>query len=232
MSNRAALSGSLTDLPLGDLLALLSGPTHSGVVELAGAAGGLIVIEKGAVTLALADDGPTLAQVAIGSGLATPEMWEHAYATALKGRSLAAALIDEGVDPATLESVLRDHVVGALFEFLLPSDTSFAFLPGATHMIGTRYRFEAQALVADAARRVEVWKTVAESIPSTAMVVQLSRSLPGDSITISTEDWRVLSLVDGRTSVADIVRSLGVSAFTVCEVLHRLLQSGCIEAAV
>ena len=50
------------------------------------------------------------------------------------------------------------------------------------------------------------------------------------TITIAAEDWRILALVDGRSSVADIIGSLGMSAFAVCGVLHRLMTAGAVEA--
>jgi len=47
---------------------------------------------------------------------------------------------------------------------------------------------------------------------------------------ITAADWRILALVDGRSSVADIIGSLGMSAFAVCGVLHRLMMAGAVEA--
>jgi hypothetical protein len=103
------------------------------------------------------------------------------------------------------------------------------FLEGATHPIGSRFRFDAAALLDEAAQRVEGWKVIAETIPSTAMVMRIARELREPSISVSAEDWRVLALVDGHTSVGDIIRALGMSAFTVCGVLHRLAHAGCVE---
>jgi hypothetical protein len=229
MSPRAALSGSLQELPLVDLLPLLSGKQRNGVVELSGASAGVVVIDGGAVTLALADDGPTLQQVIVGSGIASADGWEQAHNASLLGTGIADALLDGGADDGMLEVVLREQTVGALFEFLLPSDTDFVFLEGATHPIGSRYRFDAGQLLDEASARVEGWKVIAETIPSTAMVMRIARELREPSISIAAEDWRVLALVDGRTTVADIIRALGMSAFTVCGVLHRLAHAGCVE---
>jgi hypothetical protein len=229
MSPRAALTGSLRELPLNELLQLLGASRHQGVIEFTGAAGGLVVLEDGDITLALADDGPTLAEVVIGSGLTGAEGWERAHLASMRGESLADALVDVGVDPDELELVLRDQTIGALFEFVLPSDTRFAFLEGATHPLGGRFRFAATDLLAEANERVHVWKVIAESIPSTAMVMRLAPELGRAAITIDADDWRVLALVDGRTTIADLIRALGMSAFAVCVVLHRLVQEGAVE---
>ena len=229
MSPRAALTGSLRELPLSDLLQLLGAARHHGVIEFTGAAGGLVVLDEGDITLALADDGPTLAEVVIGSGLTTAQGWEQAHVASMRGESLADALVNGGADPGELQLILRDQTIGALFEFVLPSDTEFAFLEGATHPLGGRFRFSAADLLAEANERVHVWKVIAESIPSTAMVMRLAPELGRAQITIAADDWRVLAQVDGRTTIADLIRALGMSAFAVCVVLHRLVQAGAVE---
>ena len=231
MSPSAALSGTLTDLPLADLFTLLARTRQTGVVEFSGATPGMIVFIDGAVTLALSDTGPTLQQVVIGSGITTVDGWETAHLTSLKGTPLTDALTAEGADPEFLETILYEQTVGAVFEFLLPSGDEFAFLAGASHPIGARYRFATDALLAEAEQRVEVWKVIAEVIPSTSSIMRLARDLGVASLTIDAGDWRVLSLVDGRASIADIVRTLGMSAFAVCGVLHRLAIAGAVEPA-
>ena len=187
------------------------------------------MLEDGDITLALADDGPTLAEVVVGSGLTTADGWEQAHVSSMRGESLADALVNGGADPELLQSVVRDQTVGALFEFILPSDTTFAFLEGATHPLGGRFRFSPADVLAEANERVGVWKVIAESIPSTAMVMRLTPELAHAAITIGAEDWRVLAVVDGRTTIADLIRALGMSAFAVCVVLHRLVQQGAVE---
>jgi len=229
MSPRAALSGSLQELPLTALLPLLAGKQRRGVVELSGASPGMVVIDEGAVTLALADDGPTLQQVIVGSGIAGADGWEQAHLESMRGTGIADALVAGGADEEMLEIVLREQTVGALFEFLLPSDTDFVFLEGATHPLGTRFRFDSSELLHEAGDRVEGWKVIAETIPSTAMVMRIAPELAESSITISAEDWRILARVDGHTTVADLIRAVGMSAFTVCGVLHRLAHAGCVE---
>jgi hypothetical protein len=229
MSPRAALSGSLQELPLTALLPLLAAKQRQGVVELSGASAGVVVLDEGALTLALADEGPTLQQVIVGSGIASADGWEHAFSASMRGDGIADALISGGADPELLEIVLREQTIGALFEFILPSDTDFVFLEGATHPLGSRFRFDSAEMLDAAADRVDGWKVIAETIPSTAMVMRLTPELTEPTITITAEDWRILARVDGHTTVADLIRALGMSAFTVCGVLHRLANAGCVE---
>jgi hypothetical protein len=224
-----ALSGSLRDLPMADLLALLANTGQTGIVELRGAVPGFVALDYGWLTLAAAGENLSLEQVVVGSGIATVEGFQQAHHSSRRGVPLVEALIRQGARPDRLEAVLREQIVGALFEFVLPSDTYFVFLPDLVHPIGNRFRFHPGELVTEAARRIAAWRMIADAIPSTAMVMRLAPEAPDDIVAISADDWRVLARVDGHRTIAELVRSLGMSAFAVCAVLHRLLMSGVVQ---
>jgi hypothetical protein len=226
-----ALTGTLAELPVPDLLNLLAGTGQTGMLELTGGNPGIIAIEHGEVTIALSAMGPTLQQLFIGSGLTTADTWDDVVAAADKGAKLADALVESGVDEDRARAVLYDHTVGAVFELMLPSDDEFAFLAGEQHPIGDRFTFTAKELLDDAGQRVEAWKTIAEAIPSVSMCMRLTHQLPSAQVTFTQDEWHVLSRVDGRATIADIIRELGMSAFAVCAVLHRLLEAGAVEPA-
>jgi len=224
-----ALTGSLRELPLADLLAFLAANERTGVVRLDGAVPGLIGMYHGGVTIAMAGDGPTLEQVVVGAGLTTVDGWRYVQGTARGGIGLADALLRRGVNRSRLEAVLWEHSVGALFELVLPSDTWFSFVPDVGHAIGHRFTFDVHHLLAEAERRIAAWRQIAELIPSTALVMRISPESPTDIVSISSDDWRVLAQVDGYRTIADIIEGLGMSAFAVCAVLHRLLLAGVVE---
>jgi len=229
MPESNALSGSLRDLPVADLLALLANTGQTGIVELRGAVPGFVALDHGWLTLAAAGEGLSLQQVIVGSGIASVDGFQQAHLSSRRGVPLVDALIRQGARPDRLESVLREQIVGALFEFVLPSDTFFVFLPDLVHPIGNRFRFHPGELVTEAARRIAAWRMIADAIPSTAMVMALAPEAPDDVVSIAADDWRVLALVDGHRTIAELIRSLGMSAFAVCAVLHRLLMSGIVE---
>jgi hypothetical protein len=230
MAITAALSGSLQDLPLRELLDLLAAGGRTGAIELDGAAPGLVVLVEGRISLALTDDGPTLQQVVLGSGLTTADGWDRAEQDALAGASLADALVSEGADPVELEAALREQAISALFEFVLPSETHFTFVPDARHPLGDRFTFPAPDLIEEASRRIDAWRVIADAIPSTAMVMRLAPEAPNAIVNVPADDWRVLALVDGHRSIAGIIEALGMSAFAVCGVVHRLMVSGLVES--
>ena len=51
---------------------------------------------------------------------------------------------------------------------------------------------------------------------------------PGPPIVIDREDWPILSLVDGRRTVADIIVALDSRPFDVCNTLAGLVDAGLV----
>jgi len=224
-----SLTGSFATLPLPDLLGFLEARARTGVLAVDGGVAASLTLVEGAVVLGLSADGPSLRQVLIGSGLVDSAGWSAAEAGARTAGSIGEALIAGGVDPARLEHVLREQCIGVVFELLLPDAATFEFADGETHPIGDRFRFPPAELVAEARHRIDGWRPIARSVPSTAAVLRPVRHLATDEVTVGASDWTVLALLDGHRTVADLIAELGVSAFVVCAQLHRLREAGLVE---
>ena len=59
----------------------------------------------------------------------------------------------------------------------------------------------------EGSRRLEEWDAVNKKIPSLSAVVAMA-PLPGDSgveVNLKPEEWRLLTLIDGRRTVRDLV---------------------------
>ena len=231
MSGGAALTGSLSDLPLVDLIEWVGRANPLGVIELAGGAVGTIVLVDGRIALASAEDGPTLAQMVIGSAAISSEGWDAAQAAAPTGSDLADALIDEGADGDLLRSPrCGSRPSGRSSSSSCPGETTFAYLPGASHALGGRFAFEPSDVIDEAQARVGAWKVIAEAIPSTSVVMRSPASSsrpPSRSPPPTGASWPSSTAARAwPTSSA----SLGMSAFAVCGVLHRLMMAGAVEA--
>jgi hypothetical protein len=225
----AGFQGSLDDLDLPEVLGLLSTTRKTGVLTVEGRTRGTLVLHEGELTTALADSGPDLCQAVVGAGLVDQAGWARAGDWSRQGLGLADALLVDGVDAGARGLVLWEHAVSSVFELLLPGAERFAFVPGATHPLGARFAFAVDEVLAEAAARTVVWREIAETIPSTAAVLRICLEPPDDPVCLDSGDWRVLARLDGRADVAEVVRQLGMSAFAVCGVLHRLVRRGLVE---
>ncbi|MEZ5234116.1 MAG: hypothetical protein R2749_15610 [Acidimicrobiales bacterium] len=125
---------------------------------------------------------------------------------------------------------MEDHLVTALAAALIPSEANARFRPGPADPELSRYRFRIDAMIDAAHERVEAWRVIADVIPSTETVLTLAGDLPNtlDQVLIERADWQVLSGVDGRRTVAELVTRSGRSAFDVCSALYRMIVLGVI----
>ncbi|MFN0091151.1 MAG: DUF4388 domain-containing protein [Acidimicrobiales bacterium] len=225
----AALRGTLDEFPIATLLRFLAAGRRSGLLTVAGAPGALVGLVHGAVCAATTSDLDALRDELVASGVVGAPGWRAAVAA---GEALGDALVQVGgADHEALEAALYDHTVTTVFELLLPGGPAFAFEPGAGHPLGCRRPVDVETVLADASERLRAWRAIAETIPSTSVVVRARRELPAGlaSVTIARDAWRVLAAVDGRRTVAEVIAEVGLSAFGVCAVLHELVQAGALE---
>lgn len=87
------------------------------------------------------------------------------------------------------------------------------------------------AIVASGRRRAEEAQEVRTQIASMHLVVRVVPQVPsaGGHVNLSFEEWRFLTLVDGRRDLETIRTILGRDAFDVRLLAHRLVKSGLIE---
>lgn len=227
-------SGSLTEVPLADVLRGLAAQRRTGIVHLTGTYSSIVCLRDGGVYLAHAETGPSLRQVFLAAAVVGEAQWDRAVETARQGGSLVTALLQVGgASPERLRAALYEHTVSTLFELLVPSGNHFAFNEGEAHQLGAEFPFPVEDVLAAATARLTAFTAIARDIPSTDVVLRVVPRLPEGigSITVSAVEWQVLAAVDGRASVATITAQVGHSAFTVFSALHRLLQAGALERA-
>jgi hypothetical protein len=124
----------------------------------------------------------------------------------------------------------REDAVETLFQ-LLVTGGRFEFHTSEEIPAELAEVVPAEALLSEVSDRLAEWRVIAELIPSTAVVLRMAASLPAeaDEVVLGREDWEVLAHLDGVRSVAEVTRSIGVGAFEVCRVLHRLRKAGAVE---
>ena len=81
-------------------------------------------------------------------------------------------------------------------------------------------------------RRLDTWRSISATLPSTGTQVRRSPTLPAKAVSasLSAVEWQVLSAMPGTGSVAEVINAAGLSAFTVFDVLHRLVRRGLVQA--
>ena len=105
---------------------------------------------------------------------------------------------------------------------------NFRFEPGMMAPDQTIER-PLEHLYAESERIVNERETVRRVIPSLEALPRLVRELPAPEVTIQPADWRVIALMDGRTSIAAIGRELGMDDISLVKQMYRLKTGGLID---
>jgi hypothetical protein len=225
-----ALHGNVRDFPLPMLLRTLESRARTGALRLGN--GGEIWVSQGRIYLATTPGSPSLSSVLAGAGLGTAGEIDRMFADSRDLRPVLDQLLPSNPDRQQVaQRLLHEYVLAALFEMLLPSDVSFTFDDGRAHRLGDRLASDSSELVEQAEHRLTIWTRIATRIPSTAAIFRLAPVLPDGAWErlVSADEWRLLALLDGHRTVADVVAADGGSAFGVCSSLYRLLLEGVVE---
>jgi len=117
----------------------------------------------------------------------------------------------------------------AIYALALWTSGTFQFSPGSEGDKQTITRSNTNLLI-EAARRSDEWKILSKKIPSTDSVPRLiaSERLTGP-ITLTPQEWVVVTRCDGRSSIDDIARALRKSSFDVAKTLFGLVTAALVE---
>lgn len=234
MKFERAVDGKLDATPLTELLTEAADEKATGVVRIDG--GREIWLSDGRIYLAVATSSPKLAELLFAAGLgpiASIRLALNDRSGAGESSALDRLLEGHVGSKAIVERLIHEYNLSSLFEMLVPSDASFHYEADVRHSLGDRFSQDTAELIDKAKDRLDLWRRIASRIPSTAAAFSLSSALPTESEErlISADEWRFLSRLNGRNTVAEIITETGESAFRVCSVLYRLLLEGLIEEA-
>jgi len=86
-------------------------------------------------------------------------------------------------------------------------------------------------VILEGTRRVDEWEILSKNISNPDVVFKINKSVEKqrDSVNLTANEWRVISLVDGKRTVQQIVNDSGHDEFVVYRMIHSLISSGLIE---
>jgi len=173
-----SLQGSLSELPLPDVIQLVSVSGKTGAFEIQGAdANGKIFLRDGQIVDAL-----------VGR---------------LRGDS-------------------------AVFEMAIWSQGTFSFNPGEESDQVTIHMSNA-SLMMEAARRLDEWRVLSRRIPSLDLVPYFtSREQGAEQVTLSPQEWILVTRVDGELTIEDIANELKWAPFDVSKLLFGMITTGLV----
>ena len=117
----------------------------------------------------------------------------------------------------------------AIYTLALWGQGDFQFSPGVESDARTITRSNTNLLM-EAARRSDEWKILSKKIPTTDSVPRLvSRDGMSEPVTLTPQEWSVVTKTDGLRSIEEIARTTRLSSFDVAKTLYGLVTAELVE---
>jgi len=234
-----ALEGPLKDLHIQDVFQLLDLGRKSGVLrvtsELRQTAGTVCFERGGVVAAAVGSDPQPLGARLVRTGKITAADLDRARSlqTGGDGRRLGDILVGLGaISRRELERQLKAQIEEAVFELLRWSEGYFRFEEGVPYhaAVESPVRFPTEALLMEAARRIDEWSRIGSKVSHLRLVPRLPEpeAQASDPLDLVPFEWEVLAAVDGARDLHSLAEVLGRSEFEVARTVYGLTSAGII----
>ena len=230
------LQGSLHEFGLSNVLQLIKMSAKTGVLTLRrSGAHGQLFFRNGNVYFAYVHPQVLpLGERLLRAGKITAEQLDRALAEQREGdraTRVGAILITQGdVDRGTLAEAIADQIEEAAFNLLSWTEGEFEFQSGgASADEDIIVELTVDGVLIEGVRRLDEWDLIMASLGSLQHIPHLlydEAVAERGGITLTPEEWRVISIVDGRRDTGSVMRDSGIPRFQAAKVLYKLLKGG------
>ena len=227
------LSGDVQDFALRDVLQLLSTTNKSGLLTLyqAGSSGGVFV-RDGGVCLALVDvTRVSLGRRIVAAGLAEAKVVRTTLrAVDSSPFDSVCALMRVVSDAGRARALVAEHTRDAIGWLSQYAEARFTFDPTVRVEAWPFEPLATEDVLAGVERNAAQWAELHAVVGDLSLVPHCAPS-PKDSadVTVTTPQWRVVALIDGRRSIRDLTELVGLGQLELCRELGGLVDRGLVE---
>jgi hypothetical protein len=232
-----ALKGNLRDFSTTQLLNLINLARKTGTltIEGRGAQARLCFKEGKLIYAVLNGHDDRLAVLLHRAGKITAEQARTIQAQAgnKSDKELGLLLINAGyVSQADIMRIMSSHVLGSIYPL-------FTWPEGTFHFESNVLPFEDRITVAidlenvimEGSRRLKEWERLQEELPNLDIALKFADRPDARlrNISLSVEEWRVVSFINPRNTIRQIAQYNNMSDFQIRRIVYGLLQAGLVE---
>ncbi|MGH7475429.1 MAG: DUF4388 domain-containing protein [Longimicrobiales bacterium] len=228
-----AIKGSLKEASLADVCQLLALGGKTGCLSITDRANfGQIYFDRGRVTYArIVNRRDRLGDLLVREGVLSRAQLDEGIEAQARSpdEPLGQILVRHGyLDPVKLEQVIRRQIEEAVYYLFTWSRGSFFFEAGKQpEDTDILVSINPENLLLEGARRVDEWSLIEQRITSLDLIFRVDRErVQLSGVDITSEQKRVLPLLDGSLSLREIAERTGLVEFDVGKAVYGLLQAG------
>jgi tetratricopeptide (TPR) repeat protein len=232
-----AIEGSLQDVGLADICQLLAMGRKTGCLSMTDRSNfGYVYFDDGRVTYASVLNRPDrLGELLVRNGAITRAQLSDAMEAQAheRGVRLGQILVRHGaLTDEELRRWVSRQIEEAVYYLFTWDQGSFHFDPEQRPEDDglMLVNIPAESLLLEGARRVDEWGLIEKKIPSFDLVFQVVKE-PGEEDELTSQQRKILPLLDGERTLEDVVTEAGLVEFDVGKALYGLLQAGFVDKA-
>jgi hypothetical protein len=157
----------------------------------------------------------------------------QSHPEAKNDKELAILLMRAGyVSRNDIVQGVRNHVLEIVYRLFTWIDGKFHFnankLPSDDKITVT---IDLDNVIMEGSRRIKEWERLQDELPDLDMALRFTDNPSARlrNISLSVEEWRVISFINPRNTIRQIAQSNNMTDFQIRKVIYGMLQAGLVE---
>jgi len=232
-----ALRGNLRDFSTTQLLNLINLARKTGTLTIEGqGTRARLCFKEGKLIYATLDgQDDHLATLLHRAGKITAEQARtiHVQAGSKSDKELGLLLINAGyVSQTDILRIMQNHILSNVYPLFTWPEGTFYFesnvLPFEDRIT---VAIDLENVIMEGSRRLKEWERLQEELPNLDMALKFADRPDARlrNISLSVEEWRVVSFINPRNTIRQIAQYNNMSDFQIRKIVYGLLQAGLVE---
>ena len=231
-----SIKGTLETFYLTSLLQMLNYDRKTGKLNIKSESNEVqIIIHEGDIVFATETKKTNrLGELLKNSGIISQKVLDEALALSRKNKQgLGKTLVQEGyISLDKLNSFLLKQAENTIYNVFLWETGDFEYYDAELNLKGVvGNKLNAMNILLEASRRIDEIEILKKQIPNEASIPKIAGNTDKETgeITLNADEWRLLSMIDGKCSVRQVIDKSGYDDFTAYKILNSLISAGRIE---
>lgn len=234
-----SFTGNLKTVTFPDLLQLFSAGKKTGTVTIIrGIIRKEIVFKNGNIISARSQDAEEdyLGQLLLKSGrISKNDLQRAIYMHKTSGKRIGQVLLEmKLLTREELNLYLKQQIEEIIYNLFSWKEGEFIFKEG--QLPATReglVEMNTMNIIMEGTRRIDEWDEIQKVLPNDRQILRVA-SVPqvkSDEVTISLDEFRVITLIDGKRTLPEIIEASPMGEFVTCRAIYKLICAKLVEIA-